>query len=58
MGGVREIMTSLVMKISVTIMVHVDLVMAVLENIPPSTSEGTVCTNKFTEKHLRLTIPQ
>lgn len=49
--GVREIMTGLVMKISVTIMVHVDLMMAVLENIFPNISEGTVCTNKFTEKH-------
>lgn len=51
-------MTGLVMKLSVTKMVHVDLVMAVLENTSPNISEGTVSTNKLTEKHLRLTVPQ
>lgn len=51
-------MTGLVMKISGTIMVHVDLVMAILENISPNISEGTVSTNKFMEKHFGLTVPQ
>lgn len=51
-------MTGLVMKISVPRMVHVALVMAVLKNISLNISEGTVSTNQFTEKHLRLTVPQ
>lgn len=51
-------MTELEMKISVTIMVHRNLVMAIFEKLPPNISEGIVNTNKFMEKHLRLAVPQ
>lgn len=49
---VREIVTDLVMKMSVTLMVQGNLVMAILQKLSSNISEGTVSTNKVMGKSI------